>query len=69
VLGADPREAGGQRVLFLSGDDTNAKVSALVQHSGFFTIDEGDLVTLGQMQQIGAPFAGVELIRLPDARG
>jgi predicted dinucleotide-binding enzyme len=50
VLGA---EAGGQRVLFLSGDDTNAKVSALFVDSGFFTIDVGDVVTLGQMQQIG----------------
>ena len=25
LLGADPRQAGGQRVLFLSGDDLDAK--------------------------------------------
>jgi predicted dinucleotide-binding enzyme len=70
VLGADPREAGGQRVLFLSGDDTDAKaeVSALFQDAGFFTIDLGDLITGGEMQQIGAPLAGANLIRLPDAR-
>jgi 8-hydroxy-5-deazaflavin:NADPH oxidoreductase len=68
VLGADPRQAGGQRVLFLSGDDMNAKaeVSALFQDAGFFTIDLGDLVTGGQMQQVGAPLAGANLIRLPD---
>jgi predicted dinucleotide-binding enzyme len=70
VLGADPREAGGQRVLFLSGDETDAKaeVSALFQGAGFFTIDLGDLITGGEMQQIGAPLAGANLIRLPDAR-
>jgi 8-hydroxy-5-deazaflavin:NADPH oxidoreductase len=68
VLGADPREAGGQRVLFLSGDDLDAKaeVSALFQDAGFFTIDLGDLITGGQMQQVGAPLAGANLIRLPD---
>ena len=68
VLGADPREAGGQRVLFLSGDDVAAKaeVSALFQDAGFFTIDLGDLITGGEMQQIGAPLSGANLIRLPD---
>jgi predicted dinucleotide-binding enzyme len=69
VLGADPRQAGGQRVLFLSGDDPDAKtaVSALFEDAGFFTIDLGGLVTGGAMQQVGAPLAGVDLIRLPDA--
>ena len=69
VLGADPHEAGGQRVIFISGDDLDAKaeVSALFQDAGFFTIDLGDLITGGEMQQIGAPLAGANLIRLPDA--
>ena len=68
VLGADPHEAGGQRVLFLSGDDTDAKaeVSALFQDAGFFTIDLGDLITGGKMQQVGGPLAGANLIRLAD---
>jgi predicted dinucleotide-binding enzyme len=70
LLGADPREAGGQRVLFLSGDDADAKaeVSALFQDAGFFTIDLGDLITGGQMQQVGAPLAGANLVRLPDPK-
>jgi 8-hydroxy-5-deazaflavin:NADPH oxidoreductase len=70
VLGTDPREAGGQRVLFLSGDERDAKteVSALFQDAGFFTIDLGDLITGGEMQRIGAPLAGANLIRLPDPR-
>jgi predicted dinucleotide-binding enzyme len=55
-------------VLFLSGDDLDAKaeVSALFQDAGFFTIDLGDLITGGEMQQIGAPLAGANLIRLPN---
>ncbi len=68
VLGADPHEAGGQRVLFLSGDDVdaNAEVGALFQDAGFFTIALGDLVKGGEMQQVGGPLAGANLIRLPD---
>jgi len=68
LLGADPREAGGQRVLFLSGDDPDAKaeVGSLFQDAGFFTIDLGDLVKGGEMQQVGGPLAGANLIRLPD---
>jgi predicted dinucleotide-binding enzyme len=68
VLGADPHEAGGHRVLFLSGDDLDAKaaVVALLQDAGFFTIDLGDLIRGGEMQQIGAPLSGANLIRLPD---
>jgi predicted dinucleotide-binding enzyme len=70
LLGEDPRQAGGRRVLFLSGDDLDAKteVSALFKDAGFFTIDLGDLVTGGQMQQVGAPLAGANLIRLPDPK-
>ncbi len=68
LLGADPREAGGQRVLFVSGDDGDAKaeVGALFHDAGFFTIDLGDLIAGGKMQQVGGPLAGANLIRLPD---
>jgi 8-hydroxy-5-deazaflavin:NADPH oxidoreductase len=66
VLGSDPHEAGGQRVLFMSGDNVEAKsvVAALFQDAGFATIDLGDLATGGAMQQIHHPLAGVNLIRL-----
>jgi 8-hydroxy-5-deazaflavin:NADPH oxidoreductase len=45
LLGADPRDAGGNRVLFLSGDDASAKerVTAFFDAVGFFMIDLGDL--------------------------
>jgi predicted dinucleotide-binding enzyme len=67
VLGSDPHEAGGQRVLFVSGDNSDAKseVIALFQDAGFFVIDLGDLITGSGMQQVGGPLAGVNLVRLP----
>jgi len=66
VLGSDPHEAGGQRVIFISGDDADAKalVVALFQDAGFAAIDLGDLATGGAMQQIHHPLSGVNLIRL-----
>jgi hypothetical protein len=69
VLATDAHEAGGQRVIFLSGDDPDAKsaVTDLFQNAGFFAIDLGDLATGGEMQQIHHPLAGVNLIRLPES--
>jgi 8-hydroxy-5-deazaflavin:NADPH oxidoreductase len=67
VLGSDPHEAGGQRVIFLSGDDPDAKsdVVALFEAAGFFVVDLGGLRQGGEMQQVRAPLAGHNLIRLP----
>jgi len=69
ILGSDPHEGGGQRVIFVSGDDVDAKaeVISLFEDAGFSTIDLGTLITGGAMQQLGAPLAGVNLIRLPVA--
>jgi predicted dinucleotide-binding enzyme len=66
LLAADPHEAGGRRVTFLSGDDTDAKseVVALFEAAGFSPIDLGDLSTGGRMQQVGGPLASINLIRL-----
>jgi len=66
VLGSDPGEAGGRRVLFLSGDDEDAKseVIELFEDAGFSVIDLGDLATGGALQQIGGPLSGLNLIRL-----
>jgi predicted dinucleotide-binding enzyme len=66
VLGSDPQEAGGRRVIFLSGDDADAKaeVVALFEEAGFAPIDLGDLATGGGMQQIHHPLAGLNLIQL-----
>jgi predicted dinucleotide-binding enzyme len=66
VLGSDPQEAGGRRVIFVSGDDADAKadVVAVFQDAGFATIDLGNLATGGAMQQIHHPLSGVNLIQL-----
>jgi len=66
VLSSDPHEAGGQRAIFLSGDDADAKaeVASLFEDAGFFALDLGGLREGGRMQQVGAPLAGLNLIRL-----
>jgi 8-hydroxy-5-deazaflavin:NADPH oxidoreductase len=66
VLSSDPHQAGGQRVLFISGDNGDAKAAALAlfQDAGFAVIDLGDLAGGGAMQQIHHPLAGLNLIRL-----
>jgi predicted dinucleotide-binding enzyme len=67
LLASDPHEAGGRRVMFLSGDDADAKsaVRALFDDAGFFVVDLGGLREGGQMQQFGGPLAGQNLIRIP----
>ena len=56
VLAADPHHAGGLGVIFLSGDDPDAKsaVTELFDVAGFVPIDLGGLATGGRMQQLGA---------------
>jgi predicted dinucleotide-binding enzyme len=67
ILASDPNEAGGKRVLFLSGDDLDAKaeVIELFESAGFFTLDLGALSAGGKLQQVRGPLAGVNLVRLP----
>jgi predicted dinucleotide-binding enzyme len=67
LLASDPHQAGGQRVMFLSGDDADAKsaVRALLEGGGFFVVDLGGLREGGRMHQLGGPLAGQNLIRLP----
>ena len=66
VLGSDPQESGGRRVIFISGDDADAKaeVVTLFEDAGFAAIDLGGPAAGGDMQQIHHPLAGVNLIRL-----
>jgi predicted dinucleotide-binding enzyme len=66
VLGAEPRHAGGRRVLFMSGDDTDAKsiIASLFDDAGFAPVDLGDLAHGGAMQQIHHPLAGLNLVQI-----
>ncbi len=56
VLAKAPPFAGVKRVLFVSGNDSNAKsvVVDLLQSFGFATVDLGDLHLGGRLQQVGA---------------
>jgi 8-hydroxy-5-deazaflavin:NADPH oxidoreductase len=67
LLAADPRQAGGRRVLFMSGDNAAAKadVNGILERVGFFTIDLGGLATGGRLQQFpGGPLPTLNLIKL-----
>lgn len=67
LLGADPRTAGGQRVLFMSGDDAPAKreVSQVFGAMGFAVVDLGDLAGGGRLQQFpGGPLPALNLVKL-----
>jgi predicted dinucleotide-binding enzyme len=50
-------------VLFVSGDDDDAKksVSDLVEQVGLCAVDLGSLAVGGRLQQLGGPLAGVRL--------
>jgi len=68
TLASDPQEAGGRRVIFLSGDDVDAKadVTTLFEDAGFAAIDLGGLGSGGVLQQVRGPLAGVNLIQLTE---
>lgn len=67
LAAADPRAAGGNRVLFVSGDhaEANAEVAALFAAAGFAPVDLGPLVTGGRLQQFpGGPLPALNLVKL-----
>jgi predicted dinucleotide-binding enzyme len=62
-----PNASGGQRVLFYSGDDADAKaaVRALMEKAGFFPIDLGALDVGGPLASPPfGPLAGVSLVKI-----
>ncbi len=66
VLAADPHEAGGHRVIFVSGDDAPAKadVMALTKDLGFAPCDLGGLSDGGKLQQAGGSLVGSNFVSL-----
>lgn len=66
VLEADPAVGNGRRVLFISGDDKEAKaeVSELIKIIGFATIDLGSLATGSKLQQPGEVFSLLNLVEV-----
>jgi predicted dinucleotide-binding enzyme len=66
LLAANPREAGGRRVIFVSSDDAEARVSvvALVEGLRFAAVDLGSLAVGGQLQNFPGPLTVLNLIKL-----
>lgn len=66
ILGSDPHEGGGKRVIFLSGDDQDAKnqLKDAIGKMGFAPIDLGTLAAGGKMQQAMGPLASHNLLKL-----
>lgn len=67
VLASDPRQAGGNRVLFMCGDDAQGKevVKKLFEDIGFAPIDLGTLATGARLQQFpGGPLPALNLVKL-----
>jgi len=68
VLASNPRQAGGNRVLFLCGDDAEGKTVAtrLFAELGFATVDLGTLAAGARLQQFpGGPLPTLNLVKLP----
>lgn len=67
LLATDPRQGGGRRVLFMSGDDADAKaqVSGILDKAGFATVDVGSLASGGRLHQVpGGLLTNLNLIKL-----
>ncbi|MEJ7677974.1 MAG: hypothetical protein WKG06_08950 [Segetibacter sp.] len=64
-MAADPVQANGHRVLFISGDDNEAKqqVGEMIKNIGFAPVDLGTL-SAGRLQQAKGPLALQNLIKL-----
>jgi predicted dinucleotide-binding enzyme len=66
LVAGDPSSNGGKRVLFYSGDDTDAKAQAgaLIDRLGFFGIDLGPLAIGSRLVQFpGGPLPALNLVK------
>jgi predicted dinucleotide-binding enzyme len=67
MLAEDPNVKGGHRVLFMSGDDAQAKktVNEILEKAGFATVDLGALASGGKLQQFpGGTVPTLNLIKM-----
>jgi predicted dinucleotide-binding enzyme len=65
LLAKKPQEANGKRVLFISGDDQEAKteVSHAIESMGFAPVDLGSIAEGSKLHQTKGPLAGLNLIK------
>ena len=64
-IAADPRHEAGRQVLFVAGDDTDAKdtVKNLTAGFGFAPVDLGPLREGGRLMQLGGPLSGLHALK------
>ncbi|MFE5191034.1 NADPH-dependent F420 reductase [Streptomyces sp. NPDC056628] len=64
-IAPDPRHAAGRQVLFLAGDDADAKntVIGLTSAFGFAPVDLGSLREGGRLIQLGGPLSGLHVLK------
>ncbi|MGW7754551.1 NADPH-dependent F420 reductase [Streptomyces violaceusniger] len=64
-IAADPRHPAGRQVLFLAGDDPDAKstVKDLTSSFGFAPVDLGSLREGGRLMQLGGPLSGLHVLK------
>jgi 8-hydroxy-5-deazaflavin:NADPH oxidoreductase len=66
VLAKSAHRSDGRLVLFLAGDDADAKasVSAFIDSLGFAPVDLGGLRPGGRLMQVGGPLIGLHVIKI-----
>jgi predicted dinucleotide-binding enzyme len=64
IIGAGRLGQAMARTAVRADVDAKAEMISLFEDAGFVAIDLGSLSAGGAMQQVGAPLAGVNLIRL-----
>jgi predicted dinucleotide-binding enzyme len=66
VLATDPAVFGGRRVLFVSGDDTSARLAVvdIVERIGFAAVDLGRIAEGGRAQQFGSGVSAKVFVQL-----
>jgi predicted dinucleotide-binding enzyme len=64
-IAANPRHAAGRQLLFLAGDDLDAKqrVATLANQFGFAPVDLGGLRDGGRLMQLGGPLSGLHALK------
>jgi predicted dinucleotide-binding enzyme len=65
ILAKNPQEANGKRVIFISGDDQEAKseVRDTIESMGFAAVDLGSIAEGSKLQQTKGPLAALNLIK------
>ena len=65
LLAGDPRAEGGRRVLYMAGDDADAKaeLAAIIDRTGFYRIDLGNLRDGGKLIEFpGGPLPALNMV-------